>query len=132
MAQGKEFTPEQKDMIIESLRPYLELGFSRNKSCGLIGLHPTTLSKWVQADEALSMKIEGWENAINKVAMQNIIDAINKEGEMEDTRKETTKWWLERKMKEEFSTRQELSGVDNTNLFDKERKAEITSLLDEI
>ena len=99
MAQGLEFTPEQKESIIESLQTYLELGFSRNKACSLIGLDPTTLSKWVKADESLSMKLEGWENAINKLALQNITDAIQKEGEMDDPRKETTKWWAERKMK---------------------------------
>lgn len=116
MAQGKAYTEEQRASIIESLKPYLELGFSRNKSCNLIGLDPTTLSKWVQADEALSMKLEGWENAINKLALSNIRDAIQKEGELEDTRKETTKWWIERKMKQEFSLRTEQTGADGKEL----------------
>lgn len=107
MAQGKAFTPEQKNTIIESLQAYLELGFSRNKACELVGLDPTTLSKWVQKDEALSIKLQSWENAINTVAMANIRDAINKESEMDDARKETTKWWLERKMKQDFSTKTE-------------------------
>lgn len=132
MAQGKEWTPEQKDMIIQSLREYLELGFSRNKSCEIIGLAPSTLSNWIKADDALGIKIQGWENAINKVAMQNILDAINKEGEMEDNKKETTKWWLERRMKDDFSTRTENTGKDGEALFDKERKAEISSLLNDI
>jgi len=116
MAQGKAYTEEQRASIIESLKPYLELGFSRNKACNLIGLDATTLSKWVQADEALSMKLEGWENSINKLALMNIRDAIAKEGEIEDTRKETTKWWIERKMKQEFSTRTEQTGADGKEL----------------
>ena len=108
MAQGKAYTEEQKTTIIESLQDYLELGFSRNKACELIGLDPTTLSKWVQKDEALSMKLQGWENAINKLALANIRDAIMKESEMDDNRKETTKWWAERRMKNDgFSTRTE-------------------------
>jgi len=116
LAQGKAFTSEQKEMIIESLREYLELGFSRAKSCKLIGLNDTTLSKWVKADEALSMKIEGWENGINKLVMQNLLSAIQKESEMDDARKETTKWWAERKMKADFSTRQEQTGADGADL----------------
>lgn len=116
MSQGKAFTSEQKEQAIQSLQSYLELGFSRNKSCSLIGLAPATLSNWVKEDETLGMKLESWENAINKVAMANILDAINKEGEnTEDSRKETTKWWLERKMKNEgFSLKleQELSNPD--------------------
>jgi hypothetical protein len=88
------------------------MGFSRNKACAFVGLPPQTLSNWVVDDEALGMKLEGWENAINKLAIQNIVDAIQKEGELEDTRKETTKWWLERKMKNDFSTKIEQTLTD--------------------
>ena len=116
MAQGKAFTEEQRASIIESLRTYLELGFSRNKACKMVGLDPTTLSKWVQADEALSIKLQGWENAINAQVMANLADAIRKEGETEDVRKETSKWWAERRMKEDFSTRQENTGADGKDL----------------
>ena len=117
MAQGKAYTPEQKESILESLRPYLEMGFSRSKSCKLIGFDESTLSKWGKADEALSMKLEGWENTINTVAMQNIFAAIQKESELDDDlRKDNTKWWLERKMKAEFSTRLEQTGPDGKEM----------------
>jgi hypothetical protein len=105
--QGKAYTEQERAVILESLRPYLELGFSRSKSCKFIGLDETTLCKWLSNNEALSMKIEGWENTINTVAMANIRDAINKEAEMDDARKETTKWWLERRMKQDFSIKTE-------------------------
>lgn len=107
MSQGKPYTEKERETIVESLRPYLELGFSRSKACKFIGFDETTLSKWVNSDEVLSMKIEGWENTINTVAMANIRDAIMKESEMDDARKETTKWWLERRMKQDFSTKTE-------------------------
>ena len=116
MAQGRAFTKEQRDSIIESLREYLELGFSRAKSCKLIGLNDTTLSKWVKDDESLSMKLEGWENGINKLVMQNLLSAIQKEAEMDDARKDTTKWWAERKMKADFSLRTEQTGADGKDL----------------
>ena len=114
MAQGKAYTPEQREMILESLREYLELGFSRSKSCKLIGFDETTLSKWLSSDEALSMKIEGWENSINKLAMANIVDAIMLEaGQDKDSKKDTTKWWLERRMKADFSTKTEQDVTSN-------------------
>lgn len=116
MAQGKEFTPEQRESIIQSLREYLEMGFSRNKACSLIGLAPGTLSNWVKDDEALGMKLEGWENKLNALAISNIAQAIQLEKESNDTRKETTKWWLERKMKADFSTRLEQTGADGKDL----------------
>lgn len=117
MAQGKPFTKEQRTEIVNSLRSYLELGFSRNSACEQIGLTPQTLSLWIKADEALLMKVKGWENSNNKLALANILDAIKKEAEMEDPRKETTKWWLERKMKGEFSTRTEQTGANGEALI---------------
>lgn len=82
MAQGKAFTLEERKTIIESLRPYLEMGFSRNKSCNFIGLDPTTLSKWVQDDESLSMKLTSWENVNSALALANIHQALKNEGEL--------------------------------------------------
>lgn len=105
MAQGKEYTTEQKEIIFESLRPYLELGFSRARACKIIGLDDSTLSKWLSNDEALSIKIQSWENAMNKLALQNIRDAMMKEGE--EQKADTAKWYAERKMKDEFSTKSE-------------------------
>lgn len=108
MAQGRAFTPEQRKTILESLKPYLEMGYSRSKACKFIGFDETTLCKWLSSDEALSMKIHSWENTINTLAMANIKSAIDKEAEDDnDKRKETTKWWLERRMKEDFSTKVE-------------------------
>lgn len=111
--QGKEYTTEQRTQAVESLQQYLEAGFSRNKACEMVCLNPSTLSRWIDADPTLGMKVRGWENAINKVAMSNIIDAINKESELnDDLRKENSWKWAERRMKDDFSTRQEATGKD--------------------
>lgn len=106
MAQGREWTTEEREMIIQSLKPYLEAGLSRNRACESIGLAPQTLSNWVVNDEALGIKLQGWENTLNLLAMSNIASALNKEAEMDDNRKETSKWYLERRMKD-FSPKQE-------------------------
>lgn len=107
MAQGKAYTDKQREMILESLKDYLELGFSRSRACKMVGFDETTLSKWLSNDEALSMKVQGWENAMNKLALANLRDALLKEAETDDSKKETSKWWSERKMKEDFSTKSE-------------------------
>jgi hypothetical protein len=106
--QGREWTKEERTTIVQSLKPYLELGFSRNKACSFVGIAPSTISNWVSEDESLGILLTSYENVINTVAMANIRDAINKEAEMDDNRKETTKWWLERRMKEDFSTKTEV------------------------
>jgi len=101
MAQGKEWTTEEKDKIIQSLQPYLEMGFSRNKACELIGLASSTLSNWVNQDDSLGIKLKGWENMINALAISNIKSAIRKESELpDDLRKENSWKWAERRIKE--------------------------------
>ena len=117
MAQGKEFTKEQKENIIESLKPYLEAGLSRAKACRAIGFDDTTLSKWVKNDESLSIKLKSWENVMANLALANIYQGLLKESETEDSKKETSKWYLERRMKEDFSTRTEQTGADGKDLL---------------
>jgi transposase-like protein len=112
MAQGREWTNEERETIIQSLKPFLEIGLSRNKACESIGLPPQTLSNWVVNDEALGMKLKGWENTLNLLAVSNIASALNKESEMDDAKKETSKWYLERRMKD-FSPKQETDVTTN-------------------
>ena len=116
MAQGKEWNKEERETIIQSLRPFLEAGFSRNRACESIGLTPSTLSNWVKADDALGMKLQGMENTLNILALANIASAIQTEAENEDPRKEMSKWYAERRMKQEFSTRTESTGADGKDL----------------
>jgi len=114
MSQGKAFTEKQIEEIIQSLKPFLELGYSRNKACELTGLTPSTLSTWVTEDEALRMKLQGWESTVDTMVMANLVDAIRAEGDnQEDSRKETSKWWAERKMKADFSTKVEQDITSN-------------------
>ena len=77
--QGKAYTPEQRANIIESLKPYLEMGFSRKKACAFVGFDDTTLSKWVQDDPGLSTKLTGWENVNTALALATIHQAIQNE-----------------------------------------------------
>jgi len=117
MAQGKKWTKEEMENIIQGLRPYLEMGLSRNKACYFTGLTPSTLSNWVKADESLGMKLTSWENTVNVLAIKNIVDAIKLEGEMDDDLKKENSWkWAERRMKEDFSLRTENTGADGKDL----------------
>lgn len=129
MAQGKAWKKEEKNRIIQSLREYLELGYSRNKACEFIGLTPSTLSNWVKADNSLGMKLTGWQNKVNIQARKNIVEAIENEQGEKDTKKETSKWWAERKMKADFSTRTENISEVITSDISEQRKEEIKKAL---
>lgn len=132
MAQGKAYTPEQREMIIQSLKEYLEMGFSRNKACEMIGLLPTTLSTWVVNDEALRMKLQGWENTVNRLAVNNIKTAIIAESKLpDDTKKENSWKWAERRIKD-LALKQEIehSGeIKTTNDFTPDEKEQLLNLL---
>ena len=114
MAQGKAFTPEERTTIIESLRPYLEMGFSRNKACRFIGLDPTTLSKWVVDDESLSMKLTSWENVNTALALAVIHQTIQNEklkADEGDTRAENS-WKLISKLEEGYKDKLDVTSND--------------------
>ncbi len=117
MAQGKAFTPEERSSIVESLRPYLEMGFSRNKACKFIGLEPTTLSKWVQDNESLSIKLVAWENVNSALALANIHQALKNEAilatEKGDVRVDNS-WKLVSKLEDGYKDKLDLTSNDKT------------------
>ena len=113
MAQGKKFTNEEKEEIIQSLRPYLEKGLSRNKACNIIGLPTSTLSNWIKENESLGIRIQSYENTMALMALTNIYSALKKEKSTRETDKKTSKWYLERKLRDDFSTKQNVDVVSD-------------------
>ena len=124
MAQGKAWTREERETIVNSLQPYLEMGYSRNKSCTFIGLSPQTLSNWVQDDDALGIKLVSWENVNTALALANIHQAIRNEGMKAgegDTRMENS-WKLISKLEDGYKDKLDVTSND------KELPAPIISL----
>lgn len=114
MAQGKAFTPEQRETIIQSLKPYLEHGFSRNKSCAFIGLAQGTLGNWVADDESLGMKLTSWENVNSKLALANVHQAMLNEGLKAaegDTRMDNS-WKLLSKLEDGYKDKLDITSND--------------------
>lgn len=100
MAQGKEYTEEEKHRIIyEVLKPYFLLGQSLLRACINGRIPYTTLKTWYDKDEVLRKEIESWQTYANSKAEENIVKALN-EGD-----REISKWWLERRLKKEYSTK---------------------------
>lgn len=115
MAQGKAFTPEERQTIIQSLQPYLEMGFSRNKACAFIGLPPQTLSNWVQEDESLGIKLTSWENVNSALALATIHQAIQNEKLQADEHGSTradNSWKLVSKLEEGYKDKLDLTSND--------------------
>jgi hypothetical protein len=115
MAQGQAFTTEQREEIMQTLLPHLAMGFSRNKACAFIGLNPTTLSKWVQDDEALSMKLTSAENTNSVLALANIYQALQNEnkllGEGKEVRADNS-WKLISKLEDKYKDKLDVTSDD--------------------
>ena len=95
--QGKPYTKAQREVIIESLKTYLQLGYSRNKACSFVGFDPTTLNKWVMKDNALSMKLIGWENEVSILSRRNLRSSIEEKKDNNISLE-----WLRAKDRQEF------------------------------
>lgn len=108
MAQGKEYTIEQRMELIEAIKPYLQLGYSLRRACEYAGVSHSTIYNWYINDEALRTEIKAWQGLVNTQARQNIVEHImgnTKKGIKPDL--ETSKWWAERRERDDFSLRQE-------------------------
>lgn len=110
MAQGKKLNKEE---VILALKPYFELGYSRNRACVLAGFPPTTLQTWVDNDEELRIKIRAWRGAVSLEARKSIVKKI------EQGNVGLSKWWLERIEHKAFGRRGklELEGSDPLKPF---------------
>jgi hypothetical protein len=119
MAQGIEYTKEEREEVVQSLKTFFLLGYSIKKACEYGGFNPQTLYTWVKNDDVLRTKINAWQGQVNSKAREAVVQSIlgqeekrNKEGEViQEFRPPSIKssqWWLERMEREHFSTRTEL------------------------
>lgn len=96
---------------LDKLRHAFLMGCSDAEACIYANIHPTTLYTYQLKTEGFKEQKELWKNNPTLVARSNVHNALQ-EGD-----KDMTKWYLERKKKDEFSTRSEITGKDGGGLF---------------
>lgn len=97
--------PTKKNIdVVRLLEQSLQNGFTIGKACQLAGITRDTYYHWLEEDPEFSYKMTIAQNFALEVARQNVVNAI-----IVDKDINTSKWYLERKARSEFSTRQELS-----------------------
>jgi hypothetical protein len=107
MSQGKA---RDKEKTIEALKPYFKVGCSVKKACEYGGIPQSTVQTWIDADETLRLQITAWQNEPNMLARSNWV-AKMAEGDYNSSRD-----WMTKKEKDEFSDRQEVTGADGKEL----------------
>lgn len=103
--------PVIDEMTLQKLEAAFSLGATDSEACFQAGISPATLYNYQNENPGyLERKKQLKERMILKARMV-IADALN------NSDKEVAKWYLERKAKNEFSARQELTGADGENLI---------------
>jgi transposase-like protein len=111
--QGKKWN---KDEVLNTLKPYFRLGYNVSKACRCAGIAESTVKHWIQKSEMLRLKVNAWQNEVSAQARANIIHAIkpkkDDEGNTIPGSAEQSRWWLERREKDDFSIRNEHTGAE--------------------
>lgn len=98
----------------EEIVQKLEVGFSRGYSiaeaCSYAGIVKATYFNWVEEYEGFLDRMDIARNSLNMKAKNNIYDEIEK-GNIE-----ISKWHLERRAKDEYSTKQNVEAEVNTDV----------------
>lgn len=108
MSQGRAWN---KDEVLKVLEPFFKLGCNVAKACEYAGISRTTVQTWIEQDEELRLKVEAWQKELSARARENWAKKLE-EGDYNASRD-----WLERKDKDEFSQRTELTGSEGKDLF---------------
>ena len=97
--------PKITKAVLEKLDNAFSLGHSDEEACLVAQIDPQTLYNYCKKHPNYSSKKELLKNSPKIVARRNIVKDLN-DGDVK-----TSKWYLERKAKDEFSNRQELKDV---------------------
>ena len=98
------------EIVLQKLEEAFSIGATDIEACGRAGISTSTLYNYQEAHPEFLERKNYLKDMPKYQARYNIVEAI-KEGD-----KDMSKWYAERKVKEEFSTRQETTGKDGEPL----------------
>lgn len=93
-------------------------GMTNREACFLANISESLFYAVCKASPNLKERFEQLSENVKILAKRNLVEAINK-GDVENS-----KWYLERKNKDEFSTRNELTGANGKDLVPDEEMKE--------
>lgn len=96
--------------VIGKLEELFVKGLSDREACLIANIHPSTLYDYCNANPKFTERKELLKEQVKTQAKLNIAEAIiNKDADM-------SKWYLERKAKDEFSAKQEIAADVNAEV----------------
>lgn len=98
---------KKNEAIVRKLTDSLQNGFSIERACLLSGITKDSYYRWLKTDKTFSDEMKYAQDFAIEIARQNVVNSV-----VQDKDVQTSKWYLERKAKAEFSTRSEVTGKD--------------------
>lgn len=98
------------DAIVEKLELGFARGYNVTEACKFAGIDRGTYYNWLEANEEFFNRMEMAKCDLNIKAKNNIADEIDR-GNIE-----LSKWHLERRAKDEYSTKQSIDADVNTDV----------------
>lgn len=96
--------------ILAKLRDAFSYAATDEEACQQANISPATLYRYIEENPEFWEEKERLKNMPNFTAKKVIISQIQEWDE------KSAQWWLERKAKNEFSTRSEITGKDGENI----------------
>lgn len=107
MARPSDYTSE----LVEKLEDAFRDGASITEACIIAGIDRRTYYNWIRDQDGFSTKMEDAQEWVSEIARSVVAQRITKKKDPE-----TAKWWLERRVKDKFSLRNELTGKNGESL----------------
>lgn len=111
--------------IVQKLEQAFREGFSIQKACELSGVGRSTYYDYLDKNQSFSDKMTLAQQWPTEVAKKNIVQAI-KRGDIS-----ASKWWLERKAKDEFGTKT-FQQTESSNAALLETQLKLRSFFDDL
>ncbi len=92
---------------VEKLEDAFRDGASITEACDQAKIDRRTYYNWIEDQNGFSTKMTEAQEWVTEIARSVVAQRITRRKDPE-----TAKWWLERKLKNEFSTRTEATGKD--------------------
>lgn len=99
------FTPE----LLQKLEEGFLMGYTDTEACLYAGIAPSSLYNYQNEHKEFLERKEQLKENPRMIAKTTVYNRLSRDPE-------TAKWYLERKAKDEFSTRNELTGKDGKDL----------------
>lgn len=107
---------EKTGETVEKLEQAFMDGATITEACRVAQIDRKTYYNWLEADVEFLHKMKSAQEYIDSIARMNLARAIKREQKTDGRITDTSKWWAERRMKSEFSTRAEHTGKDGETL----------------